>query len=419
MTEPAPARPDGEQTGAQTGVGTGAETNRSVLLLSLACCASMMSQRICDAMLPELSRQFDTTLAAAAQVVSLFAVTYGLAQFFYGALGDRHGKFRVVTYTTLACGLGNALAVLAGSLEALVMARVVAAAFAAAIIPMSLAWTGDAVPYQRRQETLARVGLGTTSGIFTGQLLGGLLSDTVGWRWAFVLMTVLFLAVGWLLYRNWQAQQRSGTLKPVSDPSAPGMVEQTVALMRQSWVRKIIGLGVLQGAGGFGMLAIVASHLHLQHGLSLASAGSVVSLMGLGGVLYMVVARHVIRLLGERGMVLVGGIGVALALLAVAWSPSWPAIALSMLLGGFAFFMLHNTLQTLATQMAPESRGMAVSLFATALFMGQALGVLLASLLMEPLGSSVVISGGALVMAGVGLTLHVQLRKRHRLAAKA
>jgi predicted MFS family arabinose efflux permease len=90
-----------------------------------------------------------------------------------------------------------------------------------------------------------------------------------------------------------------------------------------------------------------------------------------------------------------------------------------MLLGGFAFFMLHNTLQTLATQMAPQNRGMAVSLFATALFMGQALGVLLASLLIAPLGSSLVISGGALVMAGVGLTLHALLRRRHRLAIKA
>jgi predicted MFS family arabinose efflux permease len=397
----------------------GAEIDRSVLLLSLACCVSMMSQRICDAMLPELSRQFDASLAAAAQVVSLFAVTYGLAQFFYGALGDRHGKWRVVTYTTLACGLGNAVAVLAGSLEALVLARVLAAAFAAAIIPMSLAWTGDAVPYQRRQETLARVGLGTTSGIFTGQLLGGLISDTVGWRWAFVLMTVLFLTVGWLLQRNWQAQQRSGAPTAVADANAPGMVDQTLALMRSSWVRKMIALAVLQGAGGFGMLAIVASHLHLQHGLSLSGAGSVVSLMGLGGVLYMALARRVIGLLGERGMVIVGGLGVALALLAVAWSPSWVAIALSMLLGGFAFFMLHNTLQTLATQMAPQNRGMAVSLFATALFMGQALGVLLASLLIAPLGSSLVISGGALVMAGVGLTLHALLRRRHRLAIKA
>jgi predicted MFS family arabinose efflux permease len=90
-----------------------------------------------------------------------------------------------------------------------------------------------------------------------------------------------------------------------------------------------------------------------------------------------------------------------------------------MLGGGFAFFMLHNTLQTLATQMAPESRGMAVSLFATALFMGQALGVLLGSWLIAPLGSGVVISAGALVMAGVGLTLYALLRRRHRLGVKA
>jgi predicted MFS family arabinose efflux permease len=189
--------------------------------------------------------------------------------------------------------------------------------------------------------------------------------------------------------------------------------------MRSSWVRKMIALAVFQGAGAFGMLALVASHLHLQHGLSLSCAGSVVSLMGLGGVLYMALARRVIGLLGERAMVLIGGLGVALALLAAAWSPWWQAIALAMLGGGFAFFMLHNTLQTLATQMAPESRGMAVSLFATALFMGQALGVLLGSWLIEPLGSGVVISAGALVMAGVGLTLHALLRRRHRLGIKA
>ena len=41
-----------------------------------------------------------------------------------------------------------------------------------------------------------------------------------------------------------------------------------------------------------------------------------------------------------------------------------PAIALI----GLGFYMLHNTLQTNATQMAPEARGLAVSLFAFALF---------------------------------------------------
>ena len=56
-----------------------AATRRSVLLLSFATFSSMTAQRLCDAMLPELSREFSASLAQAAQVVSMFAVVYGLA----------------------------------------------------------------------------------------------------------------------------------------------------------------------------------------------------------------------------------------------------------------------------------------------------------------------------------------------------
>jgi hypothetical protein len=37
-------------------------------------------------------------------VVSVFAVVYGLAQLLYGAAGDRLGKLRVLTFTTVASG---------------------------------------------------------------------------------------------------------------------------------------------------------------------------------------------------------------------------------------------------------------------------------------------------------------------------
>jgi MFS family permease len=136
-------------------------------------------------------------------VVSVFALVYGLTQLIYGSLGDRYGKLRVVSYTTLGCGVGSLLAVFAGSLEALVLARVLAAAFAAAIIPLSVAWTGDAVPYEQRQETLARVGLGTTLGIFSGQLIGGLLTDTLGWRYALLALAVFGAATLALLAWSW------------------------------------------------------------------------------------------------------------------------------------------------------------------------------------------------------------------------
>ena len=51
--------------------------------------------------------------------------------------------------------------------------------------------------------------------------------------------------------------------------------------------------------------------------------------------------------------------------------------ALGCLSAGLGFYMLHNTLQTQATQMAPHARGSAVTLFACMLFFGQSTGVLL------------------------------------------
>ena len=110
-------------------------------------------------MLPELARVFSVGLGQAAQVVSLFAVVYGLSQLFYGPLGDRLGKLRVISVATLGCSLGNLAALFVTSLDALVLARMAVALGAAAIIPLSLAWIGDSVEYDRLQETLARVGL--------------------------------------------------------------------------------------------------------------------------------------------------------------------------------------------------------------------------------------------------------------------
>ena len=53
---------------------------------------------------------------------------------------------------------------------------------------------------------------------------------------------------------------------------------------------------------------------------------------------------------------------------------------------GLGMYMLHATLQTNATQMAPEARGLAVSTFANALFLGQAAGVWLAGLAVDRIG---------------------------------
>ena len=392
-------------------------TRRSILLLSFATFASMAAQRICDAMLPELSRVFSASLAQAAQVVSVFAITYGAAQLFYGPLGDRLGKFRVITFATLGCSIGSIMAVFSSTLDMLVVARLLMALGAAALIPLAMAWIGDTVPSDQLQEMLTRTGLGSTLGIVCGQLVGGLLTDALGWRWAFGFMTVLFGVVGMLLYFDLRRQQARPAQVAPQSPSVVrhGFVKQALLILTGRWSRIILLMALVEGAVGFGVLAIWASHLHRSLGLSLALSGTIVALFGLGGMLYMAVGRHLIRRFGQQGMVLFGGAMVGLGALVLAYTPHWgPALPAS-LLAGFGFFMFHNTMQANATQMAPHARGTAVSLFSSSLFLGQSIGVVLAASLIDRVGTGAVIALGGGMMALEGVYFAWALRRRERL----
>jgi YNFM family putative membrane transporter len=393
-----------------------AATRRSIVLLSLATFASMAAQRICDAMLPELSRVFAVSLGQAALVVSVFAVTYGVAQLFYGPLGDRFGKFRIVTFATLGCCVGSVAATLATSLDMLVWARLLMALGAAALIPLTMAWVGDTVPSDQLQEMLTRTGLGSTLGIVGGQLAGGLLTDALGWRWAFAFLTLLFGVVGVLLWGDWRRQQVAPAEPAVAaaEPQGarPGFVKQALLIVTGPWSRVVLLMALVEGAAGFGVLAIWASHLHRSLGLSLSLAGAIVALFGLGGVMYMAVGRHMIRRFGQQKLVLLGGILVGLCALVLAFTPHWlPAVPAS-LLAGFGFFMFHNTMQANATQMAPGARGTAVSLFASSLFLGQSIGVVVAASLIAQIGTGAVVALGGAVMAAEGVFFAWALRRR-------
>ena len=119
MTEPAapaatpaanppanPAPPDTAMPAAQ------AVPVLAIAALALAAMASGISLRLADPLLPRLSTEFGISLGEASQVITAFAVAYGLAQLVFGPLGDRFGKYRVIAWacaasalTSLACAL--------------------------------------------------------------------------------------------------------------------------------------------------------------------------------------------------------------------------------------------------------------------------------------------------------------------------
>ena len=307
----------------------------------------MALQRICDPMLPELSNVFAVPISEASQVISFFAIAYGLMQLFYGPVGDRYGKYRVVMLATIGCSLGSALSALSANLSLLIAARVGTALAAAAIIPLSLAWVGDVVHYEQRQETLARVGLGTMLGITAGQLFGGLLTDTLGWRWAFGLMAAAFATVSFLLGQ--QLKHLEATTH--STHAATGFFKQLQQVAGNPWARTFLSITLIEGATVFGVLAVTAAHLHHVHQISLTLAGGTTAMFGLGGMAYMATAKITIPRFGEVGLTRYGGMSFGAAFLVIAFAPWWWLALPSCFVAGFGFAMFHNTMQAKATQM--------------------------------------------------------------------
>lgn len=372
----------------------------------------MTAQRICDAMLPELSRIFSVGLGQAAHVVSFFSITYGAVQLVYGPSGDRLGKYPVITFAAMLCCAGSLFAALATSLDMLVWARIVMAVGAAGLIPLAMAWVGDSVPADQIQEQLTRTGLGSTLGIVGGQLVGGLLTDAFGWRWAFVFMAVLSGIVGGLLWLDLRRQRAAPRPKARAARPRAGFIKQSLEIFTGRWSRVVLLMALVEGAVGFGVLAMWASHLHHSLGLSLSISGGIVALFGLGGMGYMATGRHLIRRFGQQGLVVIGGGIVGASALVIALTPHWaPAIPASFI-AGFGFFMFHNTMQATATQMAPHARGTAVSLFSSSLFVGQSLGVVVAAALIDRIGTGAVIALGGAAMAVEGVYFAWALKQR-------
>jgi predicted MFS family arabinose efflux permease len=163
----------------------------------------------------------------------------------------------------------------------------------------------------------------------------------------------------------------------------------------------------------FGTLAFVPSLLVQGFGLSAAWAGGLMALYGIGGLLYSQMARRWLGWFGERGLARLGSVLVAVGLLLLAWAQHVALAALGCGCAGLGFYMLHNTLQTQATQMAPQARGSAVTLFACALFFGQSTGVLLVAQAVDRGTLVWACTAAALGMVWLGRFIAGRVRPKH------
>ena len=368
--------------------------NALILALSLAGFIVVACMRVTDPLLPVIAEEFGVSVGQAGIVVTAYAVAYGLFLLAYGPLGDRYGKLRVIAVTLSAAAVCVAACALATNLYVLAALRFMTGVASAATVPLAIAFIGDHVPLDIRQKSIARYMSGIIFGQMLGSALGGVLSDWFGWRAIFLLFgaaTALAALLVWVRVR--------GEALPLA-PAAPlrQAGRRYLALVRDPHASDLLKTAFVEGVCVFGGLAYVGAMLHTKHGLSFTLVGLSLLGYGAGGLLYSLNAATLVRRLGQRAMIGYGGVLMACGFVTLGSSVvAWPCVvALSVV--GFGFYLMHNTLQTLATEMVPSARGTAFAIFAFALFAGQALGVAAMGWLIDLEGY-----GLALGLAGIGV----------------
>jgi len=362
--------------------------------------------RVISPVLPAVAAEFEVTVARAGLLITAYTIPYGLFQLVYGPLADRFSRQRVMGVALALFAVFTFISGFAPTILTLDLLRLLTGAAGAGVIPVALAYVGDAVPYEQRQAALGRVVSVASLGGVLSATLGGLVATFLSWRAIFFVYGVLALVVAGVLLRRPVRRSRARVARP------PGLLGPYLKIFELAgWSAAALYLLVfVEGFAATSTLGYLGAFLFERDKLSYAAIGLLITISGVASMLTgRIVGRLVLRI-EEQGMVLLGGTLLSISYFLVGLRPLLLFFPLAMLLAGSGFVIAHSTLQSRATELVPSMRGTAVALFAFSLFLGGGLGTYVAGLAIEGLGFPITLIGTGAVLVGFTLLSQPLLR---------
>ena len=389
-----------------------------VFLVFAACAfASGFALRLVDPIVFPVASHFGVSPGAAAMLNTAYALPYAFAQPFLGPIGDRFGKPRCIQVCVAGLALMLGLGVVAPSFGFLLASRIGAGICAGGLIPLVLAGLGDAYSMQERQVMIGRMLFAIISGQMLGSVVSGLANDAFGWHSSLVVASgvgVAAAAIAWL-----GMPKSASAAASRSSGSFRALYGQVFANPKAPWLYACV---MVEGAAFYGLFPFMSELLLALTHAPVASisveTGLVLGAFGIGGLIYALSVRALLGRFGVRRMCVIGSVGGALCYASLAAWPAWQIDSAAMFVAGTMFYMLHNSLQTEATELAPAARGSAVALFACGFFIGQGVGPLVFGALLHGLGPRAALFAVALAIVVVGRVVVSQVIGRRGAGAE-
>ena len=107
-----------------------------------------------------------------------------------------------------------------------------------------------------------------------------------------------------------------------------------------------------------------------------------------GGFIYAALVRLMLGRLGVYKLIAAGGLVAGVGLWFLSLVTPWPLAMATLVIVGVGFYMIHNSLQTQATELAPTNRASAVAMHSFFMFLGLAFGPVVFGIGLAALGTA-------------------------------
>ena len=388
-----------------------------LLVLALGTFAIGTGSFVFAGLLEGVAGDLSVSVGTAGNLVTVFAVTYAVVSPILVTLTGGVAPRRILFAAIAVFAAANLAAVFAPTFGLLLACRMLAACGAAVFTPTALAVAAGLSPPEERGRSISIITGGLTVSFVIGIPLGSIIGTYAGWRMTFVM--VAFLGVVAMLGVR-------ALLPDVEAPPVVGLRERVDAL-RQPAVLAALGLTTLGLMGGFVVFTYVSPLLAGITGLGGAGVSGLLFLFGVAALLgnwlggygadHVGYARLMAAILALLSLslsgfsLLVASSGTALAL---------PGTVAALVLWGVAGFALNPLQQYRVSQLAPSTRNVALSLNASAIYLGQGIGAGLGALALAN-GSLGTLgwTGSLCALAALALLLLTSRAKRPEVAPES
>jgi predicted MFS family arabinose efflux permease len=333
------------------------------VILLLAAFVSMIDRSVMPPLLPVIADDLGADIEAIGHSLTVYAVAYAAFQLFWSTLAARYGKVRILVVSTTLGGLANLVTAFTYDALAYSVARGVAGAMFSATITTVLIYYGDTLALKQRAMANANLAAAISVGLATGTVGAGAIAQWFGWRWVYVAIAVFSFALIAALPR----------LSDAAGGSRERLLPSLRRLAANRWAVSILVFTIVEGVLLIGVFNYLAVALQAT-GATVLVAGVATAMFGAAVVAISQLMRLILGRWPAWVLMLIAGVAIVGAYIAVAMTISLGTVLAAALLLGLAWAAGHTTMQTWMTDAAADSRAIGMSFFSIALFVGASIG---------------------------------------------